>query len=216
MRTLVLAVALLGATSALGAQQSDPDKQVAGGGQLPAGWHARLDKPNAKMEDLKFVTMGSGLHATSGPAAIYWNATDKAKGSYTVQATFTQTKAPTHPEAYGLFVGGQSLDSPNQSYLYYVVRGDGKYLIKHRAGADVHTITDWTENAALKKQDADGKATNALAIDVTPTEVRFLANGTQVAALPRSNPMVATDGQAGLRVNHNLDVHIAGFKVAQK
>ncbi|HEU4564371.1 MAG TPA: hypothetical protein VFS05_06980 [Gemmatimonadaceae bacterium] len=216
MRTLVLAVALLGAASTLGAQQSDPDKQVTGGGQLPAGWHARLDRPNAKMEDLKFITMGKGLHATSGPAAIYWNAADHAKGSYTVQATFTQTKAPMHPEAYGLFVGGQSLDSPNQSYLYYVVRGDGKYLLKHRAGSDVHTITDWTESPALKKQDADGKATNTLAIDVTPTEVRFLANGTQVASLPKSNPMAATDGQAGIRVNHNLDVHIEGFKVVKK
>ncbi|MDQ3696711.1 MAG: hypothetical protein M3373_01610 [Gemmatimonadota bacterium] len=219
MRNLVLAATLIVAASfgapALAAQ-GDPDVRAAGGGKLPEGWHARLDRPNARMEELKFEKMGPGLHATSGPAAIYWNPAHTGTGAYTAQVTFTQTKAPTHPEAYGLFIGGRDLAAPTQDYLYFLVRGDGKYFVAHRAGADRHIITPWTDHAAIKKQDEAGKATNTLAFDVTAESVRLLANGTEVMALPRSNPMVRTDGQVGLRVNHNLDVHIAGFEVKPK
>jgi hypothetical protein len=42
--------------------------------------------------------------------------------------------------------------------------------------------------------------------------VRLLVNGAQVAALPGSH-VGSTDGVVGLRVNHNLDVHISDFKV---
>jgi hypothetical protein len=214
MRTLALTIALLGVAAAAPAQGADPDKSVAGGGQLPAGWQARLDRPNAKMADLKLETMGKGLHATSGPAAIYWNPATTAKGSYIAQATFTQTKPPEHPEAYGLFVGGSDLAGPAQDYLYFVIRKDGKYFIAHRAGAERHVITTWTAHPAIKAEDESGKATNTLAVESTPTEVRFLANGQQVAALPRSgNAMLKTDGVVGIRVNHNLDVHIEGLSV---
>jgi hypothetical protein len=220
MRHLVLAAALSAAAvlsaSGAAAQGNDPDQNAGGSGQLPAGWQARLDRPNAKMTELKFVTMGTGLHATSGPAAIYWNPAHMAKGSYTAQATFVQTKAPQHPEAYGLLIGGSDLAGAGQNYVYFLTRGDGKYFIAHRAGAERHVITDWTASDALKPQDAAGKASNTLAVDVTATEVRFLANGTQLAAVPRSNAMVKTDGQVGIRVNHNLDVHIDGFSVKSK
>jgi hypothetical protein len=40
-------------------------------------------------------------------------------------------------------------------------------------------------------------------------------NGVQVAALPGSH-VGSTDGYVGLRVNHNLDVHISDFVVSPK
>jgi len=40
--------------------------------------------------------------------------------------------------------------------------------------------------------------------------VRFLVNGTQVQALPRT-ALKDLSGNVGIRVNHNLDVHVAGF-----
>jgi hypothetical protein len=167
-----------------------------------------------KLEDAKFAPMGSGFHVTSGPAAIYWNPKDVAKGDYTVSATFTQTKAPMHPEAYGLFVGGANLQDPSQEYLYFETRGDGKYLINHRAGNDVHKIVDWTETEATNKQDASGKSTNELAIRVTKDSVAFLANGKLVREFSKEAMHgMSPEGQAGIRVNHNLDVHVANFQV---
>ena len=67
----------------------------------------------------------------------------------------------------------------------------------------------WTENAAIKKADASGKMTNALAVEVGTDKVRFLVNGTEVAAQPKTQ--VETSGIAGLRINHNLNVQVEGF-----
>ena len=188
------------------ADDKDPTRKVAGAG-LPAGWQARFDKPDAVATNVKFVSMGDGFHFTSGPAAIYWKPSDRASGNYTVTATLTQTKAPTHPEAYGLFVGGQNLQSPNESYVYLLVRGDGKVMVKHRANAtDVHTILDWTEVPAVHKADAAGKATNQLSIAVARDSVRMFVNGSQVWAKDRAY-MGDMAGFYGYRVNHNLDVH---------
>ena len=216
-RSLASMSLLLLAALPLSAQtkEKDPDHKVAGGA-LPAGWSGRTDKPNQKIEDAKFVAMGSGYHVTSGPAAIYWNNKSLVKGPFTASATFRQTKNPEHPEAYGLIFLGKKLETPDQNYAYILVRGDGKVLVNHRAGADVHKIMDWTDVASVKKADANGVATNTIGIDATkPDSLRLLVNGVQVAALPGSH-LGSTDGYVGLRVNHNLDVHISDFKVAPK
>ena len=71
---------------------------------------------------------------------------------------------------------------------------------------------DWTAHEAVRSADSSGKATNALAVESLPDAVRFLANGVEVRRIPRS-AMLKTDGMVGLRINHNLDVHIAEFAV---
>jgi hypothetical protein len=223
MRKTILTLALVATASPLMAQaaqqakDNDPTHKVAGGISA-AGWQGRLDpqaeRRGMKIEDAKFVSMGSGYHVTSGPAAIYWNPKDVAKGSYTVSASFTQEKEPMHPEAYGLFIGGQNLKDSTQSYVYFETRGDGKYLINHRAGNEVHKIVDWTETDATNKADANGKATNELAIRVSADSVDFLANGKLVKGFSKAEMHnFAADGQTGIRVNHNLDVHIDKFQV---
>ena len=52
---------------------------------------------------------------------------------------------------------------------------------------------------------------NTLAIDVGTNKVRFLVNGTEVTSVDASK--VDTAGTPGLRVNHNLNVHVEGFSV---
>lgn len=178
---------------------------------LPAGWHARFDRANADPAKLSFVAMGSGFHATTGPAAIFWRSEAELGGDYRISATFTQTKAPTHPEAYGIFIGGKNLDNEKQEYGYLIIRGDGKYAIKHRAGPDVHTIQEWTELPALARADANGKATNTVAFDVSGGFVKALVNGVEVKRWDRA--YWSADGIAGLRINHQLDVHISDFTV---
>ncbi len=187
---------------------NDPDQQVADGGIQVAGWAARLDRADAKLADVRFRAEGEGFHVTSGPAAIFYHEAHRATGAYTVQGTFTQTKAPAHPEAYGLFFGGQQLQAENQAYVYFLVRGDGKFLVKYRTGGQTQTLVNWTEHAAVQKPDANGKATNTLAAEVLPEALRLLVNGTEVARVPKT---VGTDGHYGLRINHNLDVVVSAF-----
>jgi hypothetical protein len=203
-------------TLAQGQSAADPDKAAKATAPAPAGWSVRLDRPTAKREDIAFMTMGKGMHVTSGPAAIYWPGSGPATGAFTVTATIAQRKAPAHPEAYGLFIGGANLDQPTQEYLYFLVRSDGKYMIKHRAGADVHTVADWTDSPAVNKQNEAGAASNALSVAVTATNVTFKANGKDVISLAKADMKgFKTDGIAGMRVNHNLDVHIDGFAIAK-
>jgi hypothetical protein len=231
MRRSVLSIGILAFASTVACAQadkkepqksSDPDKVTATGGVTAAGWTGRIDpqseKQGRKITDAKFVDMGKGFHVTSGPAAVYWNSANTPSGNYSVTATFTQTKAAAHPEGYGLVTGGHDLTAPNQSYGYFLVRQDGKFLINHRADdSTVHKIVPWTENAAINKIPEGGKVTNTLRIDFTPTDVLFLVNGTEVHRLPRATidgpTHAGSTGVVGTRVNHNLDVHIDGFSV---
>jgi hypothetical protein len=189
------------------------DHPVEGGGTIPAGWTARADG-KADLANVKVVPMGSGIHVTLGPAIILYKSAHEGKGPFHTLATFTQTKPTVHAEGYGLFAGGRGLDGPGQSYVYFLVRQDGSYLIKRRDGEKTSDITKgWVPDAAVKKPDAKGSATNLLEIDHKgdPSKVVFLINSKPVYTADAKS--MDLDGNVGLRVNHNLDVHVEGFDV---
>ena len=223
MKTLSLLGLTVVLTTPLLAQgnPADPDKKVTGGGSMPPGWFARLEDSTASIANVKFAPMGNGFHFTTGPAGIYWRDADAVPGSFHTVATFTQTKAPTHPEAYGLFVAGKDLKGGNASYVYLIVRGDGMFSIRQggAAGTPSTNLTQggnrngWLANEAVAKQDSTGKATNMLEIagDATTKKLTFKVNGKTVAELDAPGGNVA--GIVGIRMNHNLDVHVAGFAV---
>jgi hypothetical protein len=190
---------------------ADPDKKMAGPGTLPSGWKGRLDSGDKSLAGVKASQMGGGVHFMTGPAGIYFKPADKMTGTYEAHATFTQMEPAAHPEAYGLFIGGSDLEGAAQKYTYFIVRQDGKYMIKRRAGADTPTVADWTDSAAIKKADKSGKMSNTLAVEVGRDKVRFLVNGTEVTSVDAAK--VDTVGTAGLRVNHNLNLHVEGFTV---
>src|SRR2546429_3012757 len=104
--------------------QADPDTKVKGGGAFPAGWHVRTDK-NRPTADVRFVRMGGGFHVTLGPAVVLWRDADRATGSYSVSATFTQTKKPRHPEGYGLIIGGGRPRAARHPHTFLFVCGGG-------------------------------------------------------------------------------------------
>ena len=222
-QSLALATALAAALPAPADAQSkpakpaakpaaDPDKPVAGGGELPRGWAARTDT-RGKEGDIKFAVMDPGWHITLGPATLLYRPTDKVDGAFTATALITQTTAPKHAEGYGLFVGGQSLEAdPQQKYTYFLIRGDGKYLIKKRDGANLTSLNSaWTPHPAIVKQGPSGEATNRLEVTMDRTRLVFRVNGKEVySADPR---LIDTKGIAGLRVNHNLDIHVQSFEV---
>ena len=208
---LALATLALMATPLSAQQKMDMDKPVEGGGQVPAGWSARTDK-DVPMANVKIAPMGGGIHVTTGPAVILWRDADAPAAGFHTVATFTQTKAPEHAEAYGLFIGGKDLKGAGQGYTYFLVRQDGMFLIKAREGATTKNITTgWTANEAVVKKDDAGKATNKLEILVGTDKVTFSVNGKEVFSMPTTAG--AMSGVVGLRVNHNLDVHVDGFGV---
>jgi hypothetical protein len=188
----------------------DPDKMVAGG-TLPTGWSTRPDSGKTTPEGVSFAPMGAGVHVKSGPAGIYYKSADTKSGSYTVSASFTQMEPAAHPEAYGLFIGGSDLSGAGQKYTYFLIRQDGKYLVKKRDGAATPTIVNWTDTPAVKKADAAGKMSNELTVKVAADKTSFLINGTEVGSWPTAS--VDATGVVGLRVNHNLNVHVEGFSV---
>lgn len=219
MRGIILTLAVLAAVPAAAQHNHGGQQPAAGHGDhaaghatgIPEGWQARLDRPGSTA-GIHFMQMDGQLHAVLGPAGIFYQPASTATGAFTAQGTFTLNKPSAHPEAFGLFLGGRNLQAENQDYLYFLVRQDGKFMVKHRAGAETHTLFDWTEHAAVQRPDAQGRATNTLAIDASAAGARFLVNGTEVANIPRV-PMLNTDGIVGLRVNHNLDVVIRDFAV---
>ena len=228
MRGILLTAALLAAAAPAAAQhqhgqpaqpaqpaqqahQHDPDHAAAHATGVPEGWSVRLDRPGSTAP-IHFMSMEGHLHAVLGPAGIFWQPTSTASGAYRAQGTFTLNKPSAHPEAFGLLLGGRNLEGADQDYLYFLVRQDGKFLVKHRAGTETHTLFDWTEHAAVQRPGADGKATNTLAVDVSAAGARFLVNGTEVASLPRV-PMLNTEGIVGLRLNHNIDVMVTDFGI---
>jgi hypothetical protein len=182
---------------------------------LPPGWTARPDE-GADATKIRFVTMEPGYHVTLGPATIFYRAEDLAAGPFHTLATFHQTKATRHPEGYGLFVGGRELAGKTQTYTYFLIRGDGSYLVKQRKGDSTSDISKgWTPHAAIKKADPQGKSTNLLEIDAKqePSKVEFKVNGQTVYSTDAKR--LDLKGIVGFRVNHNLDVHIEGFAVHQ-
>jgi hypothetical protein len=188
--------------------------------QAPKGWKMRVDRsteasdPDAPGE-IKFVTMGSGFHATNPSAAVYWNPANTAAGTYTLKGTFTLMKPSGHNNYYGLVLGGSGLEAAQQSYLYFVVAQNGTWLIKRRDGDATPTVSPKTPNDAVKKPGADGKSTNALEVRVGADKVDFVVNGEVVHSEPKSGATAKTDGIYGIRINHLLEVQVDGLTVSK-
>jgi hypothetical protein len=212
MRSPLPVTALLLALATPLAAQDHTDHAAAGGGGAPDGWTVRADRGDAK--NAKITTMGKGLHVTTGPAIILYRADTKGTGSFHTLATFTQTKPSEHAEGYGLLVGGQDLDGAAQKYLYFLVRQDGSFLIKRREGEKTTDVSKgWVQHAAVKKPVDQGAATNLLEVDNKRDTSRlvFQVNGQEVYATDAKG--MPLDGIVGLRINHNLDLHVEGFDV---
>ncbi len=204
MRRPPLALCLALVAAPLAAQQ----------GQRPAGWKVRFDSPSADSAKLSFVEMKPGFHVTTGPAVLLYNPALQAKGNYRAETTIHLFKPISgHAEAFGLVVGGTKLDGPDQSYLYFLVNDEGKYLVKRRDGAKTTDVVPWTATSAVVHYDAEKKsAANTLAIVAGAKDVEFLVNGTKVATQPRAG--LPLDGTVGVRINHMLNVHVEKVDVS--
>ena len=130
----------------------------------------------------------------------------KAEGNFELTATFSQLQPATHPEGYGLFVGGADLQKDEQRYTYVLIRQDGKFLIKSRNGAATPTIVNWMDAVPMREAKGELKRSNVLGIRAQGDTVHFLVNDREVHHASRAD--VNPDGIAGIRINHNLNVQV--------
>ena len=199
---LAMALAILAAASSLRAQ-------------APPGWKVRADDPKADMTKLAFTEMKPGFHVTTGPAVILWNPENTATGNFTIESEiFFFREGSRDTEAYGILLGGKDLEG-EADYVYFMLRNDGKYLVKHRAGnGDTHLITDWTEHSAVViHHGSEGTIKNVISVAAGADSVRFSVNGQPVSSYPRSH--MKADGIVGLRVNHGLNLHISKLAIGK-
>ena len=217
LKASAIAVALAMCTVAA----QDKDVKVAGGGITAKGWMGKIDAAAAKggmtINDSKFAEMGGGFHVTTGPAAVYWNPANTAKGDYTVKATFTESKNKAdHPHPYGIFIGGSKLDTDTPTLMYCVAYGNGTALVRGFSGGAVFTPVRRAANEGVKKADATGSVTQEVAVSVKGDTVTCSVNGAVVATLNKADIVGAgkldsTDGIYGVRIAHNIDVMVSGL-----
>ncbi|MEJ2615702.1 MAG: hypothetical protein P8Z35_12145 [Ignavibacteriaceae bacterium] len=179
---------------------------------LPKYWEVRLDKTDENKDDIKVTRDSNYNHFVTGPAAIYYNTKNAEYGLYKIEAEFIQVKPSKHPEGYGLFFAGKNLQKDNQNYIYFLIRQDGKYLIKERNGKDTKEIVNWISDDNINSQNKNGQTINKLTITVNQRVVIFGANGRAVKFFKKSL-FDKTVGIVGLRINHNLNVKVSGLKI---
>ncbi|UCF40064.1 MAG: hypothetical protein JSW43_10010 [Gemmatimonadota bacterium] len=179
--------------------------------ERPADWKVRLDRADAS--DLYFVAMPPGWHITTGPAGIFYDPARTATGAYRLRAEVHLFPGERR-EGVGVFFGGRQLEGADQAYAYFLIRKDGRFLVKTRRGSETEVVVPWTEHTAILPHDGgEDPVKNVLAVEVGSEEVQFYVNGERVTSVPRSE--LDCDGVVGLRVNHALNVHVSTLVVEQ-
>ena len=207
--------------SGVSGAQSIPDPLVPQGENLkvPDGWEFRLDKPDASITlgdsedaDLYFVNMTPGWHITTGPRAIFYHPEAMMEGDFSFHSDIHLFNPNgRNREGFGVFFGGNNLQADEQSYIYFLIRNTGDFLVKSRKGDDLSVIIDWTPSDALVLYDNEEESSvlNRLAVEVAGNSMKFYINGEQVGVAEKN--MLAANGIVGLRVNHSVNLHVEDF-----
>jgi hypothetical protein len=189
--------------------------------QVPDGMMMRVDRSTNAADpddvpDVTVATMGSGFHVTTGPAVVLWKEADTASRPFTLEGRFVLGEPSSHANYYGLIYGGGSLDGERQNYMYFLIAQNGTYIVKHRAGDNVHDIQGRTESDAIVTPGDDGRAINQLSVRVGTDETEFVVNGTVVHTVANEGMEGRTDGVWGVRVNHVIpNMHIDGLGISR-
>ena len=228
MKRVMLVAAAMLMPQLVQAQDGEKSLAVKGGIQMK-GWMGVVDAKEAKagltVDSAKFVSMGSGMHATTGPAITYWNPSMVGKGDYTVKATFSEREymgLNSHPHPYGIVMAGNDMGTDNASYLYCAAYGNGNFIVRGFGPAPFQMNGPrGGTNEAVHKAEAKGKpVSQEIALQVKGDKVSCVINGTEVASYSKAELVAAgklksTDGMVGFRMGHNTDAHISGFSLGK-
>jgi hypothetical protein len=214
----------------------DPARVIPGGGIFVSGWTGKIDAAEAAngqvINNSKLSQDGNVLHVETGPATTYWNPANRATGTYTVKATFTEPKymnANSHPHPYGIMIGGNDLGTPQQSYLYCSAYGNGNFIVRGFGPSDDPARDSVFQmnggrggsNDAVHKAAGPGQpVTQDIAVIVKADSVDCSINGTVVATYPKADVVTAgklksTDGIYGIRFSHNTDATVTGLTMTK-
>ena len=200
-----------------GSPTADGSRAVSDGGIKVPGWTGKVDaaeeKAGMSIKDAELAQDGYGIHITTGPATTYWRPDDKATGDYTVSASFTESKymnLNTHPHPYGVFIAGNDMGTPDQSYLYCAAYGNGTFIVRGFGPAPFQMNGgQGAASEAVHKAEGRGQPVSQdIMLSVKGNQVECSINGTVVAtyeksALVTTGKLKSTDGTYGLRFAHN-------------
>lgn len=226
MKTMISLVIGAFLCSALATAQDRTDANSPQGANLeiPEGWEVRLDhgmedvtiSSEPDSGDIYFVNMTPGWHITTGPAGIFYHPSNTASGDFTVKSDLHFfDPGDRNREGYGIFIGGSNLQGEDQSYLYFLVRNTGDFLVKQRMGEETEVLQNWTPSNAIVKYEngvtENASVLNTLEVAVSGDNMTFLINDEEVASM--SSSQLTTDGIFGLRVNHSVNLHISDLSL---
>jgi len=209
--------------------QTETSRGVAGGGVSVTGWTGKIDAreeaAGLTINSAKLARHGKDLHVITGPAVTYWNPKNKAKGDYTVKATFTELKymsINSHPHPYGLVIAGNDLGTDQQSYLYCAAYGNGTFIVRGFGPApfQMNGPRGGADPAVHKAAGVGQPVTQEIAISVRGDKVECAINNQVVAsydksALVTAGKLKSTDGVYGIRFAHNTEATVSHLKITK-
>lgn len=227
-RLLALATGAALLTIVQGAQAQDESRKVEGGGIQVQGWEGKIDAREAQrglaLDNAKLSRSGNTFQVTTGPAVSYWHPDNKAAGSYTVKATFTEPKFQNlnnHPHPYGIFIAGNDLGTDQQRYLYCSAYGSGKFIVRGFGPEPFQMNGRGETSDAVNKAAAQGESVSQeIALSVKDDTVECAINGKVVASYPKSGvvsegKLKSTDGIYGIRFGHNTEATVTGLTITK-
>jgi hypothetical protein len=212
-----------------GSPTADGSRAVTDGGIQVSGWVGTVDAVEVKagmtIDSAKLTRESDALHATTGPATVYWMNDARASGDYTVKATFNEPKymnLNSHPHPYGVFIAGNDMGTPDHTGLYCAAAGNGKFIVRGFGPAPFMMNGFFGKaNGAVHKASGRGQPViQHIALSVINSKVECAINGAVVAsynkaALVTDGKLKSTDGVYGLRFAHNTDVLVTGLTMTR-
>lgn len=212
--SLVLALCALAACGGPDAPRAPEPGSAAPASTVPADTAAHRWRTNPPNGATLRTEGGETVIETATHTVLWREGSAPLAPPYTVSATLTKEAGRLH-EGYGLIFGAAGLDRPEaeQAYSYFLVRGDGSFLVKRRAGAETPVVRDWTRHPSVARDAGSAGRPNELTVRVAADSVRFEVNGSEVAVVPAS--VLSLSGAAGVRVSHELVLRVAGFRAGE-
>jgi hypothetical protein len=119
-------------------------------------------------------------------------------------------------EEYGLFLGGQEIDSSGApEYAAFVLRRDGHAAVLRRVRAQTTAVANWQRHESIAPHTGGKDAIkNNIRVDVDQLNATMLVNGVKVLSVARDG--LKADGRIGFRIGKDVNLHIATLNVTRK
>ena len=122
---------------------------------VPAGWKWVADSDVAIGSTLNppegkwlFGTMAPGWHITTRPAVTLYEPAHTGRGRFVIESE-TFLFPGTSSAGFGLFVGGQNLESKGSRYVAFLIRRDGSAGIEVVEKGQATPLSPWAKAASV-------------------------------------------------------------------